>query len=232
MKKFTTFKGNVTKLLQAYISLENAAKQNDTTRINQISLELDKIYESIFDNYFEINESDKWLYDDLKHTNKERYGMNEVFDYLTDKLINEMEEENRINQEGTKDLQFYKENGIWYIDLPEFIEEGLGTKANLMMVDGADVLLDLLSDNTEKVTLKLNSKPFEGVHVTLDLFKMGKDQQILDQVGHANVDYGAYYHSYGTHNDTTFKQTVWLCPVTEYVFNGYYPENIYVKKVN
>ena len=26
--------------------------------------------------------------------------------------------------------RFYKENGIWYIDLPEFLEQGLGTKAN------------------------------------------------------------------------------------------------------
>ena len=43
--------------------------------------------------------------------------------------------------------RFYKENGIWYIDLPEFIEQGLGTKANLMMVDGADTFLDFLSDN-------------------------------------------------------------------------------------
>ena len=127
--------------------------------------------------------------------------------------------------------RFYKENGMWYIDLPAFLEAGLGTKANLLMVAGADVLLDLLSNNTEEVTLEFDSKPFEGVHVTLDLFEMGKDQQILDQVGHAPVDYGAYYHSYGTHNDKQFKQTVWLCPVTEYVFGGAYPEQIYVKKI-
>ena len=35
--------------------------------------------------------------------------------------------------------KFYKENSIWYIDLPEFLEEGMGSKANLMMVDGADI---------------------------------------------------------------------------------------------
>ena len=38
--------------------------------------------------------------------------------------------------------RFYKENKIWYIDLPEFLEKGLGTKSNLMMVAGADTLLD------------------------------------------------------------------------------------------
>lgn len=128
--------------------------------------------------------------------------------------------------------RFYKENNIWYIDLPQFLEAGLGTKANLMMVAGADILLDLLSGNTEEVTLKFDSKPFDGCNVTLDLFEMGKDQHILDQVGHAPVDYGAYYHSWGTHNNTTFKQTVWLCPVTEYVFGGQYPQNIYIKVIS
>ena len=28
-------------------------------------------------------------------------------------------------------LGFVKEDGIWYADLPQFLEQGLGTKANL-----------------------------------------------------------------------------------------------------
>jgi hypothetical protein len=44
----------------------------------------------------------------------------------------------------TKTLSFYKEAGIWYADLPAFLEANLGTKANLMMVDGADTFLDLV----------------------------------------------------------------------------------------
>ena len=44
----------------------------------------------------------------------------------------------------TKTLSFYKEAGIWYADLPAFLEANLGTKANLMMVDGADIFLDLV----------------------------------------------------------------------------------------
>jgi hypothetical protein len=47
----------------------------------------------------------------------------------------------------TKTLSFYKELGIWYADLPAFLEAGMGTKANLMMVDGSDTFLDYLSNN-------------------------------------------------------------------------------------
>jgi len=42
----------------------------------------------------------------------------------------------------TQVLAFVKDAGIWYADLPEFLEAGLGTRANLMMVDDADDLLD------------------------------------------------------------------------------------------
>jgi len=45
----------------------------------------------------------------------------------------------------TQVLGFVKENKIWFADLPEFLEQGLGTKQNLMMVDGADTFLDKLS---------------------------------------------------------------------------------------
>jgi hypothetical protein len=50
--------------------------------------------------------------------------------------------------------RFYKENGLWYIDLPEFINNGFGTKANLLMVDGSDKLLDILSRNTEECVIR------------------------------------------------------------------------------
>jgi hypothetical protein len=52
----------------------------------------------------------------------------------------------RVPNTQTQVLSFVKENGIWYADLPEFLEAGLGTKTNLMMVDGADTFLDLLAE--------------------------------------------------------------------------------------
>ena len=130
--------------------------------------------------------------------------------------------------------RFYKENKIWYIDLPEFIEAGLGTKANLMMVLGADDLLDILSNNGDNITVEFDDKPMLGHNAQLQLIKIGKDQQLLDAIGHAPVDYGAYYTAFSTEGlGYEFKiSSVWLCPVTEYVFGGLYPKSIYIKLID
>jgi hypothetical protein len=119
--------------------------------------------------------------------------------------------------------RFYKENDIWYIDLPEFLEAGLGTKQNLMMVAGADLMLDNLSNNGTEITLTFADEPFEGSQNTLHKKRIGLDKKLLALIGHAPVDYGAYYD--WKENDN---QSVWLCPVTEYVFQGGYPDTIYV----
>ena len=131
----------------------------------------------------------------------------------------------------TKRLSFYKESGLWYADLPEFLELGLGTKANLLMVDGSDRFLDLLSSNGSKATVKLSTKSFEDHTIKLDKLKIGLDQDLLDKIGHAPVDYGAYYNV-AVYKNKPFQHTLWLCPVTEYVFEGHYPENIYLQLMN
>jgi hypothetical protein len=120
--------------------------------------------------------------------------------------------------------KFIKTDDIWYIDLPEFIEQGLGTKANLMMVAGADVMLDILSKDGNEITLEFSEEPIEGSQHTLVKQRFGLDKELLNKIGHAPVDYGAYYNWIENNS-----QSVWLCPVTEYVFNGVYPEKIFVK---
>ena len=129
--------------------------------------------------------------------------------------------------------RFYKENNIWYIDLPEFLEAGLGTKANLMMVLGADELLDILSNNGDNITVEFDDKPMLGHNAQLQLIVMGMDKKLLDAIGHAPVDYGAYYTAFSTEGlGYEFKiSSVWLCPVTEYVFGGHYPKSIYIKLI-
>ena len=42
-------------------------------------------------------------------------------------------------------LTFLKEAGIWYLDLPEFLEAGLGTQANLIKVEEANTIIDHLA---------------------------------------------------------------------------------------
>ena len=131
----------------------------------------------------------------------------------------------------TKRLSFYKENRLWYADLPHFLELGLGTKANLLMVDGSDRFLDLLSNNGTKATVKLSTKPFEDHSMRLKKLNIGINQELLNKIGHAPVDYGAYYNV-ERYQNKAFQHTLWLCPVTEYVFEGYYPEKIYLQLLN
>ena len=120
--------------------------------------------------------------------------------------------------------RFYKENGIWYIDLPEFLEQGLGTKANLMMVDGADTFLDFLSNNGNEINVEFSHETFEGQTYTLIAQHTGINQELLTEIGHAPVNYGMYYNVLELDN-----MQLWLCPVTEYVFGGTYPNKIYVR---
>ena len=124
--------------------------------------------------------------------------------------------------------KFYKEDGMWYIDFPEFLEAGLGTKANLLMVAGADTFLDLLSNNTHKVSLVFSTTDFPYSLCKLNKLHLGMDKEYLDKIGHAPVDYGAYYDVVEM-NKEPFQHKLWLCPVTEYVFGGNYPDEIYVK---
>lgn len=121
--------------------------------------------------------------------------------------------------------RFYKEDGIWYIDLPQFLEAGLGSKANLMMVAGADVMLDKLSDNKDEVTLRYSNQIFGGHQEIIRRTSLGHDEDYLKSVGHAPVDGGAYYHA------MYMNQPLWLCPVTKYVFEGYYPLIVYLQVI-
>ena len=118
--------------------------------------------------------------------------------------------------------RFYKENEIWYIDLPEFLDEGLGTKANLIMVDGSDIL----SKNGTAVTIEFSHLPFYGATHTLRAQQIGSNQDLLSKIGHAFVSNGMYYKVKEL-ND----MRIWLCPVTEYVFGGSYPLEIYVREI-
>ena len=135
------------------------------------------------------------------------------------------------NNTVTKTLSFNKENGIWFADLPAFLNAGLGTKANLMMVDGADIFLDYVSNNQYHAALKISSSFFEGSDAALNKIRIGLNQGLLDQIGHAKVDYGAYYHV-EKFKGIALNHQLWLCPVTEYVFEGTYPETIFIKLIN
>jgi hypothetical protein len=104
---------------------------------------------------------------------------------------------------GSK-LSFKKEpSGRWYIVLPWWP----GPKAALEMVQGADTFLDLLSDGSTHLTLKV------GTHVTCEMATLTK---YLD----SQID-GAYYETLVGGK----LHRMWLCGVTEFVF-GKMPKTI------
>jgi hypothetical protein len=75
------------------------------------------------------------------------------------------------------------------------------------MVEGADVLLNILSNDYYEVNVKFTDKPFEGAHK-------------LTHLGNG------YYENDAWHGPST----IWLCHVTEFVF-GKYPKFIYYAKL-
>ena len=60
-----------------------------------------------------------------------------------------------------KVYKFIRTGQEWYIDLPEYLEQG-GSIGDLQMVDGADKMLDLMAENESTVTLFISKEQFEG----------------------------------------------------------------------
>lgn len=102
---------------------------------------------------------------------------------------------------------FYKEDGKWYIDYPEYIANG-GKKADLLMVAGADTMLENLSDG-KRISLTFSASPMS--HASIKLTKILQDP------------WGATYKS----NRKEISRFVWLCNVTR-VLMGTHPKEIYI----
>lgn len=122
-----------------------------------------------------------------------------------------MKSKNKIT--GQIDLAFVKEKGRWYVDLPEFIKSGEGTKEDLEMVLGADRLCDVLADGESRVEVTISTSAFTGADFSIKGMNNGRIE---------GRDYEAY-------KQDEFLFTIWLCPVLHYVM-GDYPDTIFFKK--
>jgi len=111
---------------------------------------------------------------------------------------------------------FVKEDRRWYIDLPAYLAQG-GNKADLQMVEGADVLLNFMAHGKKIVTLQLDREPFEGADV-------------LELVELCNAPKGGGYYQMHTFRKQAIEKRIWLCDVTLFVF-GDMPERIYIRKL-
>lgn len=143
-----------------------------------------------------------------------------------------------------KELTFVKEDKLWYVSLPDYP----GYKEDLLMVAGADDLLEFINQvflgGTDSVTCKVWDNPTEylegrkefldedgGEYYTFD-FHLVKD--------HSGANSGAYYNmernwtSYNNHHihcseiPTRLPSQIWLCDVVKYVYDGVFPDNLYV----
>lgn len=111
--------------------------------------------------------------------------------------------------------RFLKEGRDWFIDLPQYIENG-GSKGDLQMVEGADTMLDLISQGSNEVSLSLDRTPFAG-------------SDVLNLVERCDPFVGGGYYNLPVFEGKEFNKTMWLCAVTEYVF-GDLPEQIFIKR--
>lgn len=116
-------------------------------------------------------------------------------------------------------VPFVNENGLWYYDSPEYLAEyGQESKGNLLMVAGADILLDILAQGRDRVVVDVNLEPVKGTGVITCI------KQTIDDPDRVA---GATYLANGS---KFFDFNFWLCPVTLYVL-GEYPEVMYFKQI-
>jgi len=103
-------------------------------------------------------------------------------------------------------VRFYKEKyNRWYVDLPEW----KGSKEDLEMVMGADVMLDFISNFKKDIKLDISTynDNYKYKLVLIEKLETG----------------GANYHF--IYDDLNF--IVWLCDVTLFVFKSF-PQTIYI----
>ena len=116
---------------------------------------------------------------------------------------------------------YQEEDGRWYIDLPEYIESGVGTKSNLEMVAGADTFLSTLAQGETSITLKFTDEEF--VDHDVELIRSSNHGYTSELIDDVELDAGAWY----TVKDND--HNLWLCPVVLYLFNNTYPKNIFIQ---
>ena len=115
---------------------------------------------------------------------------------------------NKVNM--IREFKFYKDEGGWFVDLPEWE----GTKADLAMVSGADTMLDIISQGDNDIQVLLSTEEFDGSN-RLEFLRESPE-----------VGEGSWYLM-KTYKGIEYNLELWLCDVTIFVF-GEFPKNIYV----
>ena len=105
----------------------------------------------------------------------------------------------------TKTIRFFKQDNYWYADVPNrTLEEN-------EMVEGADVLLDFLSDQHDRISLTVSTTAVSPYLIHLKM------------VEHNSI--GATYMLGDDPDDT-----IWICNVTHDVLEEH-PEELYITEI-
>lgn len=116
------------------------------------------------------------------------------------------------NKTFERTLLFEKEEGKWYVVLPEWE----GDKEELQMVLGADTMLDIMSSGNDRIKLKVSTNAFEGASP-------------LTLITTCEPSAGAYYNlAKWPKAPTIVNLNMWLCDVMLFLFDGF-PKTIYLK---
>lgn len=111
--------------------------------------------------------------------------------------------------------KFIKTGKEWYIDLPGFIEQG-GSWGDLQMVEGADIMLNIIAGIEKDLMLYIDRSYFDG-----------SDLLVLTEKCDPHIGGGYYFLK--NYNGNEINQILWLCQVTEFVF-GEIPDQIFIRK--
>ncbi len=114
-----------------------------------------------------------------------------------------------------RQYKFIKTGKEWYVDLPEYLEQG-GSMGDLQMVEGADAMLDFIAGVENEVFLYIDREHFQG-----------SDRLELREKCEPYIGGGYYFLK--EYNGKAINQTLWLCQVTEFVF-GDIPDQLFIKK--
>ena len=114
-----------------------------------------------------------------------------------------------------ENFKFYKTGDEWFVELPEYLEQG-GSQADLQMVEGADEMLEIMSEGEPEVIVRMLNERFDGADILIlkekcELPKAG-GMYLMEQFEGKKIDL-----------------ILWLCKVTEFVF-GELPPQIFVKR--
>jgi hypothetical protein len=111
-------------------------------------------------------------------------------------------------------FRFYKDyKNEWFLDLPQWT----GPKEQLEMVEGADTLLNKISDFGEECYLRMSDEQFENAEV------------LILKKKRTEIEGGGGDYLLQQYNGKEINHNLWLCDVTEFIFNTI-PDYIYFRK--